>query len=142
MAELELDLELQVHGSCLCEGVQFELDICEECSDLYMCHCSRCRKRSGGAGTTNMLVPNDALRWVVGENLIEFCTINGQHAFCSQCGSLLPMEVSSLGKYWIPVGLLEQDPSRPLSTHLYVDSKADWDIICDTATQHPEGFDS
>lgn len=138
----DLDLELLVHGSCLCQGVKFELDISEQCSDIYMCHCSRCRKRSGGAGTTNMLAPADALRWVAGENLIQFCTENGQHSFCSHCGSQLPLEITSSGQYWIPVGLLEEDPGRPLSTHIYVDSKAHWDVINGDAHQLPAGLDS
>ena len=41
-------------GSCLCGAVRFEVE--GDATELYQCHCSLCRKSTGSAAVTALLV--------------------------------------------------------------------------------------
>ncbi|OQE29944.1 hypothetical protein PENSTE_c002G00686 [Penicillium steckii] len=78
-----------LNGSCMCGGVQYTVDVDEYMSAL--CHCTDCQKWTGGAFTSNAVVPRNSLKLTKGT-----CTsydakgasgkIN-KHFFCSTCGS-------------------------------------------------------
>ena len=55
-------------GECNCGAVQFEIDA--DLTDVYVCHCSICRRSTGSNGIAVVVVPNDRLRWVQGEEQI------------------------------------------------------------------------
>ena len=80
---------MKVEGSCLCGGVQFEID--GEFEPRSFCHCTSCKRLSGGAGTANARVRSDSVRIVSGEELLRTYTPEGGSAktFCSACGSNL-----------------------------------------------------
>ncbi len=45
--------------------------------------------------------------------------------------------------YWVPTGLIDQsDPGIKVGAHVFVDSKASWDVIGDDGEQYAEGFPS
>jgi hypothetical protein len=129
-------------GGCLCEAVRFEVS--EFSTGIFKCHCSRCRKAFGGASSAAALAQEEAFSWLQGnENVKEFQTPSGfKRRFCADCGSLLPQFLADYKMYWIPVGLLDSDPGIPLKQHIYVNSKAAWEILDSQTRQHGEGFDS
>ena len=53
-----------IRGSCLCDGVAFE--ITGELTPIQLCHARRCRKATGAAASPEMLVKKEDLRWVRG----------------------------------------------------------------------------
>ena len=55
-------------GSCLCGGVAYELS--PPFVFFHYCHCSRCRKSSGSAFGTNVMVKANQFRWTRGEKLV------------------------------------------------------------------------
>jgi len=55
-------------GECNCGAVQFEIEA--NLADVFVCHCSICRRATGSSGIAVVLVPNDRLRWVRGEDHI------------------------------------------------------------------------
>jgi len=76
-------------GSCLCGEVAFEVEGPFE--RFVNCHCSRCRKATGAAHSSEVIVAAAALRWLRGEAAVmrfdlpqarSFAT-----AFCRICGS-------------------------------------------------------
>ena len=113
-------------------------------TDLGMCHCSKCRRVSGGASNTQLMVGRDGLRWLSGEDKIkEFRLPSGWGASrCSVCGSPTPMLHPGGGAYWVPAGLLDSDPGVRVAIHFFVGSKAPWDEIAGSAPQHVDGFES
>tara|TARA_R110002073_G_scaffold223198_1_gene383328 strand:- start:1024 stop:1425 length:402 start_codon:yes stop_codon:yes gene_type:complete len=128
-------------GSCLCGAVSFAVS--GEVTDIYQCHCSICRKTLGASGGSVCLSSGENFRWVSGENQIQlFKTPSGYRSvFCRICGSHLPDPNPDLSTYWIPVGLLElQDPGLKVGAHVFVDSKATWDVIGDDGVQYSQGF--
>lgn len=76
-------------GSCLCGGVRFE--VAEPFLTVSACHCTNCKKISGGGGTVGGLARTDAVRVVEGEQLLTtYQPVEGTaKTFCSVCGSNL-----------------------------------------------------
>lgn len=78
-----------LQGSCLCGGVRFEID--GEFEPRSYCHCTSCKRLSGGAATANARARSDSIRITDGEDLLRTYTPEGGSAktFCSACGSNL-----------------------------------------------------
>ncbi len=129
-----------IRGSCLCGGVRFEYS--RSVSGVGMCHCSLCRKVSGVASNATIVVPAADLCWLAGEELRKTYTkpSGWQTTFCSACGSPLPGMFPGGGAYWVPAGSLDDDPGVRISGHIFVGSKAAWDVIADDTPQFEEGL--
>jgi len=128
-------------GSCLCGTVTFELQ--GKVTDIYQCHCSRCRRALGSSGISVCLSSGQDFRWSSGEDRIQiFTTPTGyRSSFCGTCGSHVPDPNPDKTTYWVPAGLLDQqDPGIQVGAHVFVESKAAWDVIGDAGVQYAEGF--
>ena len=77
-----------LRGSCLCQGVRFEVR--PPFLRASHCHCSRCRKHSGGPGCVQARVPREQFALLAGADLIATYAEPGYatKAFC-RCGSSL-----------------------------------------------------
>jgi hypothetical protein len=131
-----------IEGSCLCGAVRFAID--GKTTEIGMCHCSKCRKVSGVASNAELMAPHDSLVWRAGEDRITRFELNdGWRVWrCDRCGSPLPKLHPGGGAYWVPAGLLDDDPGVKVAGHIFVGSKAPWDEIAGDAPRHREGFDS
>ncbi len=127
-----------IQGSCLCGGVRFEIS--GNVSAIGQCHCSLCRKVSGTASNSALLTARGSLRWTQGEELAQIYTrpTGWTTAFCRVCGSPLPLPHPSGKLFWLPAGLLDDDPGTRVEQHIYVGSKAAWDEIAGTALQYKD----
>lgn len=56
---------LMTKGSCLCGSIRFEVEAFG--SDIYKCHCSKCRKGFGGASSAVALAPEEKFSWLQGK---------------------------------------------------------------------------
>ena len=91
------------------------------------------------AGAT-LLTSARSFRWLQGEDLArtwEHPTARG-NTFCRVCGSPLPGLHPSGKVFWVPAGLLDDDPGTRIEQHIFVGSKAPWDEIAGDATQYEE----
>jgi len=128
-------------GSCLCEGVRYELD--GELGALGYCHCKQCQRASGSAFAANTSVAKSALRFVSGEELLrEYESSPGRfRAFCSRCGSPVYKRVlEQPDSVRIRLGSLDGDPQLRARVHIWVSAKAPWYEITDSLPQLPEGL--
>ena len=132
-----------MQGKCLCGGVRFALS--GQLPNLYQCHCSLCRKVSGSSSNAAFKVELEQFSWSAGEELIrEYQTDSGfKSHFCSRCGSPLPNLTANDSAWWVPVGLLEHGEGLEVGAHLFVGSKAPWDVIPDSGKHFDEmpGFE-
>ncbi len=115
-------------GSCLCGAVKFELE--GEFKKFFLCHCSRCRKTSGSAHCASLFAPGAALRWLSGEEKLNFYRLedtNFARTFCSVCGSNVPTDAKSRGLVVVPAGCLDTDVDITPQAHIFMDSKGNWD---------------
>ncbi len=129
-----------IRGSCLCGGIRFEIQ--GRANAIGMCHCSLCRKVSGVTSNSTFMIGRDDLKWVAGEELLQTYTrpTGWRSTFCGTCGSPGPNPHPSGGAYWIPAGLLDDDPGVRVEMHIFVGSKASWDEISGSAPQFDEHF--
>ncbi len=126
-------------GECNCGTVSFEIDT--KMTDIYICHCSICRRSTGGTGIAVSIVRKDKFVWLSGEDSIKTWTKpnhDWQTSFCEICGSSLP-GINDAQNFYIPVSLLNsRQENLKVKHHIFVGSKASWEIIGDDAKQHNE----
>lgn len=127
-----------VYGKCLCGQVEFQIS--GELPAIYQCHCSQCRSATGSASNAALIIPRQQFQWARGkEQITSYTAASGYRSdFCSNCGSPVPNPLDGRSEYWIPVGLLTGNVQLKSGVHLYVGSKASWDIIPDNQLQYPE----
>lgn len=130
-------------GECNCGAVAFE--ITSNVSEVFICHCSICQKATGNNGIAVVIVDNDSFRWVTGKTLVKTWHKPGhdwQTSFCQNCGSTLPGKNDDAHMY-VPAGLIIEGNANLIVTHhIWVSSKAAWDEIADSGTQHQQAFGS
>ncbi len=128
-------------GSCLCGAVKFNVTACS--IDIYKCHCSKCRKNFGGASSAATFVDETNFSWLQGEDSLSRYELSPTYSkqFCTTCGSIVPARIPGHSSFWVPAGLFDDDPGVPLSRHIYVDSKAEWEVLDDQLEQLSEGFE-
>jgi hypothetical protein len=134
-----------VKGSCLCGGVQYEID--GEMQLMANCHCSMCRKHHGAPFVSFVGVNGSDFHWVKGEDLLVSyqSSPTNARAFCRVCGSSLPNPGPAGEIFYLPAGTLDDDPGARPAGHIFVGSKAPWVEISDELPQfdeYPPGFES
>ena len=129
-------------GECNCGAIGFEISA--ELSDVFVCHCSICRRATGSNGIAVVVVDNADFRWVRGEENVtswKMPDADWQIWFCRSCGSPVP-GLNDESRMFVPAGLLtDGGDSLKVKHHIWVDSKAVWDEIGDAGRQHREAFE-
>ena len=118
----------KVIGSCFCNEVSYE--ITGNLGIFQYCHCSRCRKFTGSAFASNILVSPKDFKWLSGEEFVGryepedtkyFAT-----CFCKKCGSSLPWLVKTGVSVVVPAGTLNEDPEIKPIHNIFCGSRATW----------------
>lgn len=125
-------------GSCLCGTVRYEVK--GEPKKVLMCHCQKCRKASGAAFVTNALVDSSEFAITQGEEAIaEFESSPGVfRRFCGKCGSPIYSFRPAANFVVVRLGTLDSPLGSLPSAHIFVGSKAEWDVIHDDLPQFEE----
>lgn len=128
-----------MEGSCLCGGVRFE--VTQPFVSVSQCHCTNCKRLSGGTGTVNGRVASEAVEIVQGAELLRtFQPAEGTaKTFCSACGSNL------FGGGWpasqmasVRVTTLGNDFDQAPEAHTFVRSVAAWETLPDDGAERFE----
>ncbi len=123
-----------LRGECYCRAVSFTVQDAFEYA--LFCHCGACRRRTGAAAKPFGGARTSALTIMGGaEAVVRFGEGVGHHASCGRCGSLLYSLVREGAYVHVPLGVLIDPPTITPRAHIFVGSKAPWDIICDDLPQ-------
>ncbi|WP_299077413.1 GFA family protein [uncultured Paraglaciecola sp.] len=129
---------MAITGECFCKSVQYKID--GLLRDARSCHCSRCRKAFSSQASSYALVNADEFKWLQGEELLTSYESQPDFGlcFCSLCGSTL------CGTYQgevhgVTLGCINGDPQIEIGYHLFVGSKASWEVIPDGIKTYIEG---
>jgi hypothetical protein len=129
-----------VTGQCLCGAVRFE--VAEPFVTAAVCHCTNCKKISGGVGTVNARARTSAIRLLAGEQHVRtFQPAEGAaKSFCAVCGSNL------FGGGWpdsewtsVRLSALDEPVEIRPEAHIYVRSVAPWETLPDDGLPRFEG---
>ena len=129
---------MAITGECFCGEVKYQVD--GKLRDARSCHCSRCRKAFSSQASAYALVEPREFNWLSGEDLLT--SYVGKHGFglqfCSQCGSTLCGIFNEI-IHGVTLGCVNGDPGIELGQHIYVGSKATWEVIPEGVPQYEEG---
>lgn len=129
---------MTVTGECFCGSIKYKIE--GRLQDARSCHCSRCRKAFSAQASAYALVNSGEFTWLEGEALLT--SYDSEQGFglrfCGRCGSTL------CGTYQdqvhgVTLGCVNGDPEIESVYHIFVDSKAAWEVIPDGVTTYSEG---
>jgi hypothetical protein len=126
-----------LRGQCYCGAVAYTV---EDAFDYALiCHCGACRRRTGAASKPFGGARASALTITSGDDVIQrFGDGDGYHASCGKCGSLLYSLVRDGAYVHVTFGTLIDPPTTTPKAHIFVGSKAPWDVIGDGLPEFEE----
>lgn len=117
---------MSLQGSCHCGYLRYRVDQ-DQLSDVANCHCSICRRSTGGTFVTWATVPKESLTWEAGTPGVYPATENSQRFYCPRCGAqvalytdLAPQTID------ITVATLERVDDFPAHKEIWVKNKIKW----------------
>ncbi len=127
-----------ISGECFCGAITYEVS--GKLRDARSCHCSRCRKAFSSQASAYALVNADEFKWLTGEDLLT--SYVGRQGFglqfCSKCGSTLCGLFGGTVQ-GVTLGCINGNPDVEIGQHIFVGSKATWEVIPDGVTVFDEG---
>ena len=130
----------EITGSCLCGQVSYALS--GHLDIFQYCHCSRCRKFTGSAFASSLMVKPEHFRWISGEQLVgRYEPADAKHyatGFCKHCGSSLPWLAQTGKAVIVPAGTLDDEPPIQPSQNVYCASAAHWYRAPESLPQYDE----
>ena len=122
-------------GSCLCGKVKYR--ITTEYNAFFLCHCLRCQKKSGSAHAANLFSKPESFQWISGDAGIKTYKVPDTRfasSFCQECGSPVPT-VGESGRVVVPAGSLDTPLDKSPTAHIFVASRASWDLDLEKVMQ-------
>ena len=114
-------------GQCHCGAVRYEMSA----RTVYraVCHCSDCRRHSGGPMVAWGLVSRDNLQ-VEGETREYASSENGRRHFCPACGTGLfySNEAMFPGQIDVQLATLDDPDSMPPEVQVQVADRLEWTV--------------
>lgn len=101
-------------GGCQCGRVRYEARIADD--DAYLCHCTMCRRATGGVSIAFKNVKKVDLTWTTQPPDHFASSPIAQRGFCSACGTPLTFEFPDSENMDLTVGSFD-DPSRFVPRH-------------------------
>lgn len=125
-------------GECFCGEIKYEIS--GPLVDPLSCHCSRCRKAFSSQSSNYARVDSGDFRWLAGEEKLTSYVGKQKFGlvFCSACGSTLCGTFDGL-IHGVALGCLNEDPALEEIHHIFVDSKASWEVLPNGVTTFSEG---
>ena len=128
---------MAISGECFCGSISYSTN--GPLRDARSCHCSRCRKAFSSQASAYALVDPDDFEWVSGKELLS--TYQNEYGFglqfCSKCGSTLCGAFKGV-VHGITLGCVNGDPGVEIGRHIFVGSKAAWEVMPDGVTKYDE----
>lgn len=117
-----------INGSCFCGAIKYQVE--GKLREARSCHCSMCRKAFSSSASAYALVDPELFEWLSGESLLTSyeSIAGGGLQFCSICGSTLCGIVEDR-VHGVTLGCVDGDPDVSIGMHIFVGSKASWDVI-------------
>ncbi|MCA4814448.1 MAG: GFA family protein [Alishewanella agri] len=107
-------------SKCLCGAVELEVELSN--TEVAACHCSMCRKWSGGP---MLAIDSGELKSISNESLVTRYQSSewAERGFCSKCGTHLFYFLKPANHYHFPIGLLDDGSDYKLSHQIFIDEK-------------------
>ncbi|WP_415894996.1 GFA family protein [Neptuniibacter sp. PT34_22] len=129
---------MPITGECFCGEVTYRIN--GKLKDGRSCHCSRCRKLFNAQASAVAFVEPDQFKWTSGESLLTSYTNQQGYGvkFCKKCGSTL-CTVHNDQVLQVTLGCVNGAPEIEIGQHIYVGSKARWEVMPEGVNQFEAG---
>ncbi|HWV08008.1 MAG TPA: GFA family protein [Pseudomonas sp.] len=117
---------MSIHtGGCQCGALRYQFQA--PLRDIAHCHCSVCRRSSGGLVTTWITVPLASFQWMTGEPRGFQSSTSCTRYFCADCGAHLALFTShSPTTLDVTIATLDHPEQAPADRHIWVTSRLPW----------------
>lgn len=130
-------------GSCACKHVQYTSTRLPD--SIVNCHCTQCRKLSGGPYQSFAHFPAGSVTWTVPPTFRRSSEV-GIRSFCPRCGSSMSMTYDFEPEYLGIVagtiddgGVVGEEMPRP-KAHMFLREKAPWVELPDDAAERWDAY--
>ena len=121
-------------GGCLCGAVRYRI---EEVFDAGYCHCSRCRRGTGGAVLAWAHVHAPHFKLTTGAPSRYASSDEGSRCFCGRCGSPLFFEAADGSYFSVNIGTLDEPEHVRPKVHMCVENALSWLEVDDELPRFP-----
>ncbi len=118
-------------GTCLCGDISFET--AAQPQGASMCHCSQCRKQSGGIWSSAYVAETDLT--ITGEVLWYEASQSAKRGSCPRCGAFLFWKAHDEDTISFALGAVDGPTGLELTKHIFVSDKGDYYKIADDVPQ-------
>lgn len=130
--------DAQTHdGGCLCGRLRYR--ITGAIDSVGHCHCSMCRRSSGGIVVTWMTLPAERFTFTGGTPAVYASSEHGKRSFCRDCGAQItfwsrraPAEID------VTLATLDDAHAHPADRHVFVKDRLPWLHLDEGLPEHPE----
>ncbi|MFC4860528.1 GFA family protein [Pseudomonas sp. MAHUQ-62] len=112
-------------GGCHCGQLRYTVEA--PLNNVAHCHCSICRRTTGGIVTTWATVPLASFRWTTGTPAEYTSSATCIRYFCPHCSSQLALLTSlSPSTLDLTIATLDHPEAVPADRHIWVSSRLPW----------------
>ncbi|MDF0733558.1 GFA family protein [Pseudomonas entomophila] len=117
---------LEVHeGGCHCGALRYRLE--GGLADVAHCHCTICRRVSGGVVVTWVTLPREGFRWLAGTPQCYVAPASCSRYFCGRCGAHVALStLHSPDSIDVTVATLDHPEQVRPNRHIWVGSRLPW----------------
>ncbi|KAE8394095.1 Mss4-like protein [Aspergillus alliaceus] len=108
-------------GACLCQKITYRIDLPADTPTpkVAICHCNGCKRNSGSAFSTNVIIPKPTFTYTAGSPKVYVDTTGEsgnavQKHFCGDCGTPLNAQPDGKGVVVVKAGTLDEEPRGEL----------------------------
>ena len=113
-------------GGCLCGGVRYRIDGPIR-GETAHCHCTMCRRASGGLVVTWFTVKDGDYAVVRGTPKTFRSSDHGERTFCPDCGAQLTFRTDQAPGYVdVTLATLDDPENHPATLHIWTASRLPW----------------
>ncbi len=129
---------MAIEGECFCGAITYSIS--SPLRDARSCHCSRCRKAFSAQASAYAEVDPEAFEWKTGEDQLTVYQIQPGFGlqFCKVCGSTL-CGIYDGKVHGVTLGCINGDPEVEIGRHIFVGSKAKWEVMPEGVLQYEAG---
>jgi len=116
----------QIHtGGCHCGNLRYQFDASLE--DIAHCHCSICRRTSGGTVMTWTSVPLTSFQWLAGSPATYDSGPTCIRYFCGNCGAHAALFTrNSPHEIDVVIATLDHPELAAPSRHIFIENRLPW----------------
>ncbi|HVJ40160.1 MAG TPA: GFA family protein [Dongiaceae bacterium] len=126
-------------GSCQCGWVKFRATA--QPRDVHHCHCSMCRRATGGAFATLAWYKDAQIAWLTNQPASFRSSDIARRGYCPHCGSPIYLKYDLSTDIGLMIGVFAAPETLPPTHHYGVEAKIGWLHVDDDLPQEVTAAD-